>query len=91
MKSGDKEPRPDCRGCEWEARESALPAPPGNAEPQLGKARELPMKSHPPSWGLAFPEASPGNAEPQLGKARELRMKSHSPSWGLAFPEASPG
>jgi hypothetical protein len=30
----------------------------GNAEPQLGKARESRIKSHPPSWGLAFPETS---------------------------------
>ena len=33
----------------------------GNAEPQLGKERELRMKTHPPSWGLAFPETSPAH------------------------------
>ena len=61
----------------------------GNAEPQLGEARELQMKSDTPSWGLAFPGCPPaGNAEPQLGEARELRMKSDTPSWGLAFPGA---
>jgi hypothetical protein len=42
------------------------------------------MKSHSPSWGLAFPETA-GNAEPQLGKGKKLRLPN------LGAPSPAPG
>jgi hypothetical protein len=47
------------RGSEWERGGIAATGAAGNAEPQLGRGKELRMKSNPPSWGLALPEERP--------------------------------
>ncbi len=60
---------------------------PGSAEPQLGKGRESPMKSHPPSWGLAFPGTSP--ARSPLASRRDNKVATPDP--GNAEPQLGKG
>ncbi len=60
--------RPSLRGAT--ARSRLLT--PGNAEPQLGKGRESRMKSHSPSWGLAFPGTS--SAHSPLASRRDNKV-----------------
>jgi hypothetical protein len=57
---------------------------PGNAEPQLGEARESRMKSNPPSWGLAFPETAPAHSP--LASRRDNKAAAPSPP-GNAEPQ----